>query len=161
MNRESSRDIHTAIYTYIYIYTAAVAARSLQSCPALGDPTDCSPPGSPIHGILQARTLEWVAMLSSRGPSGPSDGTWVSCPAGRFFAVWATRGAPCRHYHVRADSWCGAAVSHRGPARPRDDLGGWGWGTGRRRMCLMMSDLFHSAAETITTLQGNSPPIKR
>ena len=42
---------------------AAVAAKSLQSCPTLCDPTDGSPPGSPVPGILQARTLEWVAIL--------------------------------------------------------------------------------------------------
>ena len=40
-----------------------------QSCLNLGDPMDCSPPGSSVHGILQARTLEWVAMPSSRGSS--------------------------------------------------------------------------------------------
>ena len=38
-----------------------------QSCPTLCDPMDCSPPGSSVHGILQARTLEWVAILFSRG----------------------------------------------------------------------------------------------
>ena len=45
--------------------TAAAAARSLQSCPTLCDPMDCSPPGSPVPGILQARTLEWVAISFS------------------------------------------------------------------------------------------------
>ena len=40
---------------------AAAAAKSLQSCPTLGDPIDGSPPGSPVPGILQARTLEWAA----------------------------------------------------------------------------------------------------
>ena len=44
---------------------AAAAAKSLQSCPTLCDPMDGSPPGSPIPGILQARTLEWVAMSFS------------------------------------------------------------------------------------------------
>ena len=44
---------------------AAVAAKSLQSCPTLCDPIDSSPPGSPIPGILQARTLEWVAISFS------------------------------------------------------------------------------------------------
>ena len=44
---------------------AAVAAKSLQSCPTLCDPIDGSPPGSPIPGILQARTLEWVAISFS------------------------------------------------------------------------------------------------
>ena len=44
---------------------AAIAAKSLQSCPTLRDPKDGSPPGSPIPGILQARTLEWVAVFFS------------------------------------------------------------------------------------------------
>ena len=45
--------------------TAADAAKSLQSCPTLCDPIDGSPPGSPVPGILQARTLEWVAISFS------------------------------------------------------------------------------------------------
>ena len=45
--------------------TAAAAAKSLQSCPTLCDPIDGSPPGSPIPGVLQARTLEWVAISFS------------------------------------------------------------------------------------------------
>ena len=45
---------------------AAAAAKSLQSCPTLCDPIDSSPPGSPVPGILQARTLEWVAISFSR-----------------------------------------------------------------------------------------------
>ena len=45
--------------------TAAAAAKSLQSCPTLCDPIDGSPPGSPAPGILQARTLEWVAISFS------------------------------------------------------------------------------------------------
>ena len=49
---------------HIHIHAAAVA-KSLQSCPTLCDPIDGSPPGSPIPGILQARTLEWVAMSFS------------------------------------------------------------------------------------------------
>ena len=44
---------------------AAATAKSLQLCPALYNPIDSSPPGSPIPGILQARTLEWVAIFSS------------------------------------------------------------------------------------------------
>ena len=44
---------------------AATSAKSLQSCPTLCDPIDGSPPGSPVPGILQARTLEWVAISSS------------------------------------------------------------------------------------------------
>ena len=63
-----------------------------QSCPILCDPMDCSPPGSSVHGILQARTLEWVAMPSSRGSSRPRDRTCVSCTAGGFFT--ASPGKP-------------------------------------------------------------------
>ena len=51
------------IYIYIYIYTTKL----LQLCPTLCDPIDGSPPGSPIPGILQARTLEWVAISFSNG----------------------------------------------------------------------------------------------
>ena len=51
------------------------------------DPMDCSPPGSSVHGILQARTLEWVAIPSSRGSSWPRDPTRVSCIASRFFTA--------------------------------------------------------------------------
>ena len=48
-------------------WAAAAAAKSLQSCPTLCDPIDGSSPGSPVPGILQARTLEWVAMSFSNG----------------------------------------------------------------------------------------------
>ena len=50
---------------YIRLHIAAAAAKSLQSCPTLCDPIDGSPPGFPIPGILQARTLEWVAISFS------------------------------------------------------------------------------------------------
>ena len=64
-----------------------------QSCPILWDPMDCSPPGSSVHGIFQARVLEWVAISFSRGSSQPRDWTRVSCTAGRHFTVCATREA--------------------------------------------------------------------
>ena len=54
-----------------------------QSCLTVGDPTDCSLPGSSVHGILQARILEWVAMPSSRGSSQARDGTQISRIVGR------------------------------------------------------------------------------
>ena len=53
------------IHTYIHTYIHAAAAKSLQSCPTLCDPRDGSPPGSPVPGILQARTLEWAAISFS------------------------------------------------------------------------------------------------
>ena len=64
-----------------------------KSCPTLWDHTDYSPPDSSVHGILQRRILEWVAIAFSRGPSKPRDWTRVSCIAGRFFTIWATREA--------------------------------------------------------------------
>ena len=64
-----------------------------QLYPTLYDPVNCSPPGSSVHGILQALILEWVAIPFSRGSSWPRDQTQVSCIAGRFFTIWATREA--------------------------------------------------------------------
>ena len=61
-----------------------------QLCPTLCDPMDCSLPGSSVHGIPQARLLEWVAVPFSRGSSQPRDQTQVSCIAGGFFTFWAT-----------------------------------------------------------------------
>ena len=58
------------------------------------DPVDCSRPGSSVHGILQARILEWIAIPFSRRSSWPRNQTWVSCISGRFFTIWATREAP-------------------------------------------------------------------
>ena len=56
---------------------------------------DCSSPGSPVHGILQVRILEGLAMPSSRGSSQPRDRTQVSYIAARFFTIWAIREALC------------------------------------------------------------------
>ena len=58
-----------------------------QSCPTLCGPVDCSLPGSSVHGILQARILEWLAISFSRGSSQPRDRTWVSCVAYITFPV--------------------------------------------------------------------------
>ena len=62
-----------------------------QSCPTLCDPVDCSLPGYSIHGIFQARILEWVAFPFSKGSSQPRDQTQFSCIAGGFFTNWVTR----------------------------------------------------------------------
>ena len=70
-----------------------------QSCPTLCDPMDCSLPGSYVHGILQARILEWAAVSFSRGSSRPRDWTRVSCIGGRRFNLWATREAPICDSH--------------------------------------------------------------
>ena len=65
-----------------------------QSCPALLNPMDDSLPRSSVHGILQARILESVAIPFSRGSSWPRDQTQVSHIVDRFFTVWAIREAP-------------------------------------------------------------------
>ena len=70
---------------------ACMRVQSLQSCPTLCNPMDCSPPGSSVHGILQARILERVAMAFSRGFSQVRDWTRIccsSCIAGGFFTHW-------------------------------------------------------------------------
>ena len=59
-----------------------------QMCPTLCNPVDCSPPGSSVHGIFQARVLEWGAISFSRGSSWPRAQTWVSCTASRVGGKW-------------------------------------------------------------------------
>ena len=123
---------------FIPIFIPSVQCSGTQLCPALCDPKDSNPPGSSVHGILQARMLEWVAIFFSkfkgksesevtqscltlcdpmdgnlsdysdhgisqarmlewvaiffsRGSSWPRDQTQVSCIAGKFFTIWATR----------------------------------------------------------------------
>ena len=66
-----------------------------QSCLTLCNPMDFSPPGSSVHGISQARVLEWIAISFFRGSSQPRDQTWISCIASRFFTDWATRETQC------------------------------------------------------------------
>ena len=62
------------IYTHTHTHMCSV----IQSCLTLCDPLGCSPPGSSVHGIFQARTLEWVAISFSRGSSWPRNWTCVS-----------------------------------------------------------------------------------
>ena len=76
-----------------HCHTQVRACSVAQSCPTLCDPVDCSPPGSSVHGILQARVLEWVAMPSSRGSSRPRDQacvSYVSCIGRRVLYHGAT-----------------------------------------------------------------------
>ena len=61
------------------------------SCSVVSDPMDWGPAVSSIHGIFQARILEWVAIPFSRGSSWPRDQTQVSLIEGRLFTIWATR----------------------------------------------------------------------
>ena len=74
-----------------------------QSCPTLWDPMDYSPPGSSVHAIFQARILEGIVISSSRRSSQSRDQTQVSCIAGRFFTMWATRERLCRSSAYKED----------------------------------------------------------
>ena len=72
-----------------------------QSCPTLCNPMDCSLPGSSVHGIFQARVLEWAAISLARGSSQPRNWTQVSCIAGSCFTVSEKAMAP----HSRTLAW--------------------------------------------------------
>ena len=86
----SSKYVFLYFLTKFYLTKCILCMLSHFSCIWLCNPVDCILPGSSIHGILQARILEWVAMPSSRGSSQPRNQTWVSYIAGRFFIHWAT-----------------------------------------------------------------------
>ena len=70
------------------------------SCLTLCNPMGCSPPGSSVYGNLQARTLEWAALPSSRGSSWPGDRTWVSCSScpGRWVLTTEPPGKPTNEH---------------------------------------------------------------
>ena len=82
------------------ICTCSVA----QSCPTLCNPMDCSPPASSVHGIFQARILEWAAISSARGSSHPRDWTYVSCiscfASRQILYHWAIREAPLFYIYI-------------------------------------------------------------
>ena len=88
-----------------------------RSCPTLCDPLDCSLPGSSVHGILQARILDWVAVPSSRGSSQPRDQTWVSGIAGRLLTA-EPPGKPCWCATIGRSGACEGGA--RGRRRDRD-----------------------------------------
>ena len=81
------------IMPYMIMCACLVARSCLTHC----DPMDCSPLGSSVHGISQARILEWVAISFSRGSFWPRDWTWVSCIGRQILYHWATRKA---HYSI-------------------------------------------------------------
>ena len=93
-----------------------------QSCLTLCDPMDCSPQGSSVHGILQARILGWLAISSSRGPSPSGDQTQVSCiadsfvlePAGKLLAPFISKSpkfVPTTFYSL-GKSLCGITIGN-------------------------------------------------
>ena len=93
IERQKNRWISTSVIIrrLVVLLWLGVCVKSLQSCPTLCDPMNCSPPGSFVHGILQARILEWVAVFSSRGSSKPQDRTRLS--EIEIF-IWQLKGLP-------------------------------------------------------------------
>ena len=87
---DSSYSFESLKYTKEINSSISVVA---QLCLTLCDPMECSPPGSSVHGILQARILEWVAIPFCRGSSPLRNWIQVSHIAGRFFTPWATQEA--------------------------------------------------------------------
>ena len=87
-------------WTWVQANSEVKWSEVAQSCPTLCDPMDSSLPDSAIHGIFQARILEWAAISFSRGSSQPRDQTRVSCIADRYFTVWATREAHRRWWRI-------------------------------------------------------------
>ena len=75
------------LYICVFVRFSPCVFLVTQLCPTLCDPMASSPPASSVHGILQARILEWVANLFLGESSQPRDRTQVSCVAGRFFTV--------------------------------------------------------------------------
>ena len=98
----------TILYSCIFLCVfgwgcvcVCVCGSVAQSCPALWNPMDCSPPGSSFHGIFQARILELIAIFYFKGSSQPRDRTHVSfifcfCIVGRFF----TTAPPCSMHSI-------------------------------------------------------------
>ena len=104
-------EIHKECYCSPIRYDGYVKVKVAQLCPTLCNSVDCSPPGSSVHGILQTRILEWVAIPFSRGSSWPKDQTWsptlqadslLSEPPGethdsykgRKITTWGRKGKP-------------------------------------------------------------------
>ena len=100
------------IVKQLYFNAAAAAAKSLQSCPTLCDPIDGSPPGSPVPGILQARTLEWVAISFSNA--------WKWKVKGKSLLVtpWtAAYQAPLSMGFSRQEYWSGVPLPSPFPTK--------------------------------------------
>ena len=90
-----SGSIGLTVGTFCSVYLFwLVTSEVTQSCPTLCDPMDCSLPGSSVHGIFQARVLEWAAISFSRGSSQHRDWTWVSRIVSRRFYPLSHQGSP-------------------------------------------------------------------
>ena len=90
MRRQKNLDSYLTIWR-AFLPVFSRLSEVAQSCPTLCDPTDCSLPGSSVHGIFQAIVLEWLAISFSRGSSWPRDRTQFTHIVDRCFIIWATR----------------------------------------------------------------------
>ena len=99
------QNIHNNYYLFSTSYVLDKCVLVAQLWPTLCNPMDCSPSGSSVHGILQARILEWVAIPFSRQSPWLRAQTLVSCIVVRFFNVWTTREAPYVRQSAR-QWWC-------------------------------------------------------
>ena len=98
------------LFYFSFLHAAAAAAKSLQSCPTLCDPRDTSPPGSPVPGILQARTLEWVAISFSNAWKGKVKVKSLS-HVWLFATPWtAAHQAPSSIGFSRQEYWSGVPL---------------------------------------------------
>ena len=93
---------------YTCIYCCCLGTKS---CLTLCDPMDYSRQPPLVHGILQARILDWIAISDSRGSSQPRDQTRVSYIAGRVFTIWATREARWLSLWIYIYNWCHCQLS--------------------------------------------------
>ena len=98
------------VFLFSYVYAAAAAAKSLQSCPTLCSPIDSSPPGSPISGILQARTLEWVSISFSNACKWKVKVKSLSCVRLLVTPWTATYQAPPSMGFSRQEYWSGVPL---------------------------------------------------
>ena len=90
---QTYRYLESLLKYFVYQDMVKVKVVSRLSMYSSCNPMDCSLSGSSIHGVFQARVLEWVAISFSRGSFWPRDQTQISLIAGRHFTVWATREA--------------------------------------------------------------------
>ena len=100
------------LHSAIILGSLCMRAKLLQLCPTICDPVDYSPPGSSVHGIFQARILEWVAISFSRRSSRPRDQTQISCVPfmGRWipshYTTWETLSPHIRNYRQFTENIC-------------------------------------------------------
>ena len=106
-------DLHSFICIFSVYYEVRECVLTWW-CLTLCDPMDCSPPGSSVHGILQARVLEWIAISFSRGSSWPRDWIRVSCIGRRVLYHWATSKVPLitmSRSHFKGKQGCHTSIN--------------------------------------------------